>query len=271
MPPNGAVFALDGILIGAGDTRFLMWSMLAAAAVYVPLALLALHQGWGIVGVWAGLAALFAVRLLTLRRALRRAAMGAHRRARRSTFAPAHAPDRRSSCSASSCSRRPRRRSPSSSPFGPLPQPRRARRRRPTPTPPTCSGRTSGARRSTRSPAAARLLRRSIGWWISRDARSTLHEDRAQRRGRAPPPRPARAPPPPAREGAPRARRRAPRSRRARRTASARSRSGPCGGSMPRARMPASIDVVHRLDDLHPRPPLRVALDEVPRARPADR
>jgi MATE family, multidrug efflux pump len=43
-----------------------MWSMLAAAAVYIPLALLALHQGWGIVGVWAGLAALFAVRLLTL-------------------------------------------------------------------------------------------------------------------------------------------------------------------------------------------------------------
>src|SRR3954454_21957409 len=27
-PANGAVFALDGILIGAGDTRFLMWSML---------------------------------------------------------------------------------------------------------------------------------------------------------------------------------------------------------------------------------------------------
>ena len=29
MPANGAVFALDGILIGAGDTRFLMWGMLA--------------------------------------------------------------------------------------------------------------------------------------------------------------------------------------------------------------------------------------------------
>src|SRR5262249_53129811 len=27
MPANGAVFALDGILIGAGDTRFLMWAM----------------------------------------------------------------------------------------------------------------------------------------------------------------------------------------------------------------------------------------------------
>ena len=30
-PANGAVFALDGILIGAGDTRFLMWGMLAAS------------------------------------------------------------------------------------------------------------------------------------------------------------------------------------------------------------------------------------------------
>ena len=65
MPLNGAVFALDGILIGAGDTRFLMWGMLAAAAVYVPIALLALHRGWGIEGVWWGLAALIAMRLAT--------------------------------------------------------------------------------------------------------------------------------------------------------------------------------------------------------------
>jgi Na+-driven multidrug efflux pump len=65
MPANGAVFALDGILIGAGDTRFLMWGMLAAAAVYVPVALLALDQGWGIRGVWFGLAGLIAVRLAT--------------------------------------------------------------------------------------------------------------------------------------------------------------------------------------------------------------
>ena len=65
MPANGAVFALDGILIGAGDTRFLMWGMLAAAAVYVPVALLALDQGWGIRGVWAGLAGLILVRLAT--------------------------------------------------------------------------------------------------------------------------------------------------------------------------------------------------------------
>jgi MATE family, multidrug efflux pump len=65
MPINGAVFALDGILIGAGDTRFLMWGMLSAAAVYVPVALLALDQGWGIVGVWWGLAGLIVVRALT--------------------------------------------------------------------------------------------------------------------------------------------------------------------------------------------------------------
>jgi len=65
MPANAAVFALDGILIGAGDTRFLMWGMLAAAAVYIPVALLALHENWGIEGVWLGLAGLIGVRLIT--------------------------------------------------------------------------------------------------------------------------------------------------------------------------------------------------------------
>ena len=93
MPVNGAVFALDGILIGAGDTRFLMWGMLAAAAVYVPVALLALHQGWGIVGVWAGLAALIGVRALTCGLRFAGQPMGAHRRARVVPCAP-HAPPR---------------------------------------------------------------------------------------------------------------------------------------------------------------------------------
>jgi Na+-driven multidrug efflux pump len=65
MPLNGVVFALDGILIGAGDTRFLMWGMLVSAAVYVPVALLALDQGWGIAGVWWGLAGLIGMRALT--------------------------------------------------------------------------------------------------------------------------------------------------------------------------------------------------------------
>jgi putative MATE family efflux protein len=65
-PANGAVFALDGILIGAGDTRFLMWGMLfASVGVFVPIALVSLALDWGIVGVWCGLLALIAARLLT--------------------------------------------------------------------------------------------------------------------------------------------------------------------------------------------------------------
>jgi putative MATE family efflux protein len=66
MPANGAVFALDGILIGAGDTRYLMWGMLTAAVgVFVPVSLVALALGWGIAGVWAGLLGLIGVRLVT--------------------------------------------------------------------------------------------------------------------------------------------------------------------------------------------------------------
>jgi putative MATE family efflux protein len=65
-PLGGAVFALDGILIGAGDTRFLMWSMLAASAVFVTLAALALALGWGVVGVWVALDVLIAARLALL-------------------------------------------------------------------------------------------------------------------------------------------------------------------------------------------------------------
>jgi putative MATE family efflux protein len=65
-PLGGAVFALDGILIGASDTAYLMWSMLAASAVYIVIAALALELHWGIVGVWAGLDVLIAARLVLL-------------------------------------------------------------------------------------------------------------------------------------------------------------------------------------------------------------
>jgi putative MATE family efflux protein len=65
-PANGAVFALDGILIGAGDTRFLMWGMLlASVGVFVPVALGSLALELGIVGVWCGLLGLIATRLAT--------------------------------------------------------------------------------------------------------------------------------------------------------------------------------------------------------------
>ena len=62
-PLNGAVFALDGILIGAGDGPYLAWSMVAAFAVSAPVALAALALDWGIVGVWSALVVLIVVRL----------------------------------------------------------------------------------------------------------------------------------------------------------------------------------------------------------------
>jgi putative MATE family efflux protein len=62
-PLNGAVFALDGILIGAGDGRFLMWSMVVAFACSAVVALAALVFEWGIVGVWAALVVLICARL----------------------------------------------------------------------------------------------------------------------------------------------------------------------------------------------------------------
>jgi putative MATE family efflux protein len=65
-PAAAIVFALDGILIGAGDTRYLAGAMVAAAAVFVPLALAALALHWGIVGVWSAVLALMGMRLATL-------------------------------------------------------------------------------------------------------------------------------------------------------------------------------------------------------------
>lgn len=66
-PAAAVVFGLDGILIGAGDTRFLAASMLlAGVGVYIPIAVLALALDWGMTGVWAGLLALVGVRLVTL-------------------------------------------------------------------------------------------------------------------------------------------------------------------------------------------------------------
>jgi putative MATE family efflux protein len=65
-PLGAAVFALDGILIGAGDTRYLMWAMLASSVLtFAPLALASAALGWGIIGVWSAIVAFLAARLLT--------------------------------------------------------------------------------------------------------------------------------------------------------------------------------------------------------------
>jgi putative MATE family efflux protein len=65
MPLGGVVFALDGVLLGAGDNAFMRTiTLIAALGGYVPMALAALHFGWGIGGVWAGLATFIAIRFL---------------------------------------------------------------------------------------------------------------------------------------------------------------------------------------------------------------
>jgi Na+-driven multidrug efflux pump len=65
-PINGVVFVLDGLLIGAGDVRFLAWAMVFAAAVFVPCALLVLVYNGGIGWLWAAITLLMLVRMLTL-------------------------------------------------------------------------------------------------------------------------------------------------------------------------------------------------------------
>ena len=65
-PINGVVFVLDGLLIGAGDVRFLAWAMVLAAAVFAPCAWLVLVYDGGVGWLWASLLLLMIVRLVTL-------------------------------------------------------------------------------------------------------------------------------------------------------------------------------------------------------------
>lgn len=65
-PLNGAVFALDGILIGASDGPFIAASMLAAFCCCAAVLATALVLDWGIGGVWGALVTLMVVRLATM-------------------------------------------------------------------------------------------------------------------------------------------------------------------------------------------------------------
>jgi Na+-driven multidrug efflux pump len=63
MPVNGVLFALDGVLLGAGDLRFMRnVTVLAAIAGYLPVSLATAHFGWGLTGLWLGLSAFIWVR-----------------------------------------------------------------------------------------------------------------------------------------------------------------------------------------------------------------
>jgi putative MATE family efflux protein len=63
-PLAGMVFALDGVLIGAGDVGYLRTLTVGSALLgFLPLSLLALPLGWGLAGVWTGLCLFIGLRL----------------------------------------------------------------------------------------------------------------------------------------------------------------------------------------------------------------
>jgi len=66
-PLAGVVFALDGVLIGAGDVRYMRnLTLVAALGFFLPAIWLAYALNLGLGGVWAGLTVFIVVRLVAL-------------------------------------------------------------------------------------------------------------------------------------------------------------------------------------------------------------
>jgi putative MATE family efflux protein len=65
LPCAGVVFALDGVLLGAGDTAFMRTAtVVSALAGFLPLIWLSLVCDWGLAGIWSGLSAFIVLRLI---------------------------------------------------------------------------------------------------------------------------------------------------------------------------------------------------------------
>jgi MATE family, multidrug efflux pump len=66
-PAAGVVFALDGVLMGAGDVRFLRTTTIAAGLLgFLPVTILAAVADLGLGGIWAGLTLFIAIRLVAV-------------------------------------------------------------------------------------------------------------------------------------------------------------------------------------------------------------
>jgi putative MATE family efflux protein len=66
-PIAGVVFALDGVLIGAGDVGYLRNLTIGAAlGGFLPMVWLSSWLGWGLGGIWAGLTMFIVIRLVTV-------------------------------------------------------------------------------------------------------------------------------------------------------------------------------------------------------------
>lgn len=65
LPFAGIVFAVDGVLLGAGDAAFMRTATVASALVgFLPLVWLSLAYGWGLAGIWSGLGTFIVLRLI---------------------------------------------------------------------------------------------------------------------------------------------------------------------------------------------------------------
>lgn len=65
-PIGGIVFVLDGVLIGAGDARYLAFAGMVATLVYVPMALAVDHAGRGVIWLWLAYGGYLLARVATL-------------------------------------------------------------------------------------------------------------------------------------------------------------------------------------------------------------
>ncbi|MFJ6047281.1 MATE family efflux transporter [Streptomyces sp. NPDC092307] len=65
-PVSGIVFVLDGVLMGAGDGRYLARAMLLTLAAFAPAALLVPMLGGGLTALWWAMTLMMVVRMITL-------------------------------------------------------------------------------------------------------------------------------------------------------------------------------------------------------------
>lgn len=65
LPFAGVVFALDGVLLGAGDAAFMRTATVVSALIgFLPPIWLSLRFDWGLAGIWSGLSTFIALRLI---------------------------------------------------------------------------------------------------------------------------------------------------------------------------------------------------------------
>jgi MATE family, multidrug efflux pump len=65
-PIGGWVFALDGVLLGAGDRRYIAAGMALTVLIFAPLAFAVLHFDLGLNGLWAAIGVWLTVRLAVM-------------------------------------------------------------------------------------------------------------------------------------------------------------------------------------------------------------